>query len=146
MFAFNEMSVNNKCIMAFHGFTEADIQYGRNALNHYSNKIDEDATASDLIDISERFSRDRYPGVNRSEMEVVVREVAKLAIQQLHAAQELGLSRDAQEYGTVVVRTEQQLWILSAADRHSREYVPFTNDQKATYDELLSSRPNDTAF
>ncbi len=118
--------------MAFHGYTAADIEYGRRVLHHYTQKIDDDATAGELVRIGESFYSCSYPGVSISEELTVIQKVSAQALAQLAAAEELGLVDDIRDYGAVVARTRQQIDIMS----YNRPIHPVSDQQKDTYNTL----------
>lgn len=117
--------------MSFHGLTPEDREYGRQALEHYVNKIDDDATAGELVRIAENFYCNSYPGLSIAQECSVIQKVSRQALAQLAAAEELGLADDIRDYGAVVARTKQQIEIMTFNKVH-----PILSSHKAVYNSL----------
>lgn len=118
--------------MAFHGYTAADIEYGRRALEHNTDKIDDDATAAELARIVENFYSGSYPGISLSQTCEVIQKVSRQALAQLVAAEELGLTDDIRDYGAVAARTKHLIDITS----FNRPLQPIPKYHKAVYNSL----------
>lgn len=101
--------------MSYHGHHEDDIfvRTSREQINRDADTINDDATASELAQLTDGFYHGKYAGVGLAELREHVRAVRIQALAQVAAAAELGDQRDLREYGAVEQMTEYQLEVMS---------------------------------